>query len=249
MVVHAPNAAARMRLITFPYAGGGPSVFSAWPRSLPSDVELCAVLMPGRETRLLEAPIARWDGLIDQLIATVAPWMDRPTMFFGHSLGAIVAFELARQLPAGLRPLLLHLFVSGRRAPHVLLNEPTTYNLPEPEFVRELKRLAGTPEEVLQSPEMMEVYLPLLRADFALSETYAYQDGAPLTIPISAYGGDTDSHVSTDDVAAWRRYTIGAFRHVTLAGGHFFLNDNRSALLSQLTHELHAHIACLPVCR
>lgn len=238
LTIPSPQATAPIRLFAFPYGGGGPSIFAQWPRWLPREIEVCAVQMPGRDARLGEAPLTRWSEAIPQLVAALTPWMDRPYALFGHSLGAVLAFEVAHALPASARSRLLHLFVSGRRAPHLPADETLALDLPDHVIVEELKRLAGTPGEILESAEMMEVYLPLLRADFTLSETYAYQARGPLRVPLSAYGGATDAEVPSADVAAWRHHTAAAFRQRTFAGGHFFLNDQRSALVAHLAFEL-----------
>jgi medium-chain acyl-[acyl-carrier-protein] hydrolase len=238
VVVPAPKPAAARRLIAFPYGGGGASIFARWPAALPPDVELCAVQMPGREGRLGEPAITRWEDIHEQLVAALAPWIDRPCALFGHSLGSILAFEVARQLPASCQGYLTHLFASGRRAPHVPLVGPPTHDLPEPEFVEQLKGLAGTPVEVLENPEMLSVYLPLLRADFGLSETYVYRPSDPLTVPITAFGGTQDERAPERDVDAWRLHTTGAFQRLMFPGGHFFLTERRSAVIASLVQAL-----------
>src|SRR5207248_10941200 len=136
------------------------SVFWAWPQAFPSTVEVCAVQMPGREGRLSEPPLTRWDEAVERLAEALLPWMQRPFAFFGHSLGALLACELARRLARGGRSGPVHLFVSGRVAPHVAPDDPT-YNLPEEEFVRELRRLTGTPEDVLENAELRHLFVPL----------------------------------------------------------------------------------------
>lgn len=235
----------RLRLFAFPYAGAGTSVFSSWPRAIPADVELCGVQMPGREGRLGEEPITSWEDAIPRLADGLMPVLDRPYAFFGHSLGAALAFELARYLRRDRRPAPVHLFVSGRRAPHLVREEPPTYNLPRPQFVHELTRW-GTPDDVLKEQELLEVFLPLLRADFGLSETHVYQAEAPLAMPISAYGGEQDEHVLPAHIDGWRQHTSASFRRVLFPGGHFFLNGHRAAVLSELARELQAITARLP---
>jgi medium-chain acyl-[acyl-carrier-protein] hydrolase len=236
--VFAPNPAAKLRLLCFPFAGGGASVFSSWPRALPPEVEVCAAQMPGREGRLGEPAMRTWDGLVDRLVAAFEPWMDRPFVLFGYSLGAALAFEFACYLRRRRRPGLVHLVVCARRAPHVPREDPPTYHLPDAEFIEALRRISGTPEEVLQNPELREILFPLLRADFALSETYVYQEQAPLAVPISVYGGVGDELVAETYLDAWRVHTTGTFRRCMFPGTHFFLTENRSAVLAELTREL-----------
>jgi medium-chain acyl-[acyl-carrier-protein] hydrolase len=246
VVVPAPRPAARLRLICFPFAGGGASVFFPWARLVPPEVELCAVQLPGREARLREAPVTDWGALMDRLVTELKPYIDRPYAFFGHSVGATMAFELARRLrAAGLRAP-EHLFASGRAAPHLPPELPLVHALPEAEFMAELRRLAGTPEEVLRNEELMSILVPLLRADFTLSETYPIREEAPLDVPVSAYGGSGDERVSSEAVEAWRQHTTGPFRQVTFDGGHFFINEKRDEVMAELGGELRAIVARLP---
>lgn len=243
VVVPAPNPAARLRLFCFPYAGGGAAAYFGWGEVLPRTVELCAVQPPGREGRIAERPFDRVPPLVDALARELAPWLDRPFAFFGHSLGAVVAFELARRLRRDGRHAPLHLFASGRPAPHLPDDEPPLHALPDDELLVELRRLRGTPDEVLQNTELMELLLPLLRADFAASETYVCAPEPPLVVPISAYGGREDVDVPEERLAAWREQTTAAFRHVMFPGDHFFQVENRDLVLEELSRELHHLVA------
>ena len=238
IVVPRPDAAARLRLFCFPYAGGGALAFYPWPRGLPAGVEMCAVQLPGREARLGEAAIGAWNVLLDRLTEALVPFMDRPFAFYGHSLGAHVAFELTRRLRRDGRPPPFHLFVGGRRAPHCPMDRPEAHALPDDEFAAELRRLAGTPEEVLQDRELLDLLLPMLRADFALAERHEWRPEPPLPIPITAYSGTEDEHVPHESVDAWREHTSVRFRHRPLPGGHFFLAESRDALLADISREL-----------
>jgi surfactin synthase thioesterase subunit len=161
--------------------------------------------------------------------------LDRPFALFGHSLGAILAFEVARRIR---HPGLAHLFVSGRRAPHVPLDRPPIHDLPDSDLADELRRLAGTPEEVLREPEFASVFMPLIRADFRLSETYLYRPSPPLRIPITAYGGIDDAEVASAAVEAWSTHTTGACRRAMFPGGHFFIAENPAAVFADLVPEL-----------
>jgi medium-chain acyl-[acyl-carrier-protein] hydrolase len=229
---------ARLRLFCFPYAGGGASIYARWAELLPPGVELAAVQLPGRESRLAEKPYAALAPLVETFAEVLAPYMELPFAFFGHSNGGLMAFELVRLLRRQGRQLPVHLFVGGRPAPQVKLTDPPIHALPHDEFIAALRRFGATPEEVLESAEIMALVEPLLRADFALGETYVYTPEPPLPVPISAYGGATDAEVPLWQVEAWQEQAGGAFRFETFPGGHFFLHDDRARLLEVLGREL-----------
>jgi len=233
-----PNPQARLRLFCFPYAGGGVSIFRAWPDGLPADVEVCPVQFPGRGTRLMEPPFTRLPSLIQALAEALCPFLDKPFAFFGHSLGALVSFELARQLRRSYAVNPVRLFISADRAPQIPHREPPIHSLPEREFLVELRRLKGTPREVFEDEELMQVMLPVLRADFAAYETYGYTIETPLDCPISAFGGLQDQRVRRDDLEAWRDQTSVSFSLRMFPGDHFFLNTTQAPLLGALSQEL-----------
>jgi medium-chain acyl-[acyl-carrier-protein] hydrolase len=233
-----PNPKAQLRLFCFPYAGGGASVYRSWEQQLPSLVEVRAVQLPGRENRMGERPFTRVEPLVEALAEALLPFLDLPFAFFGHSMGAVVAFELARKLRTAVNLEPRHLFVSGRIAPHIVRVEPPNYNLPDPELIEELRRLDGTPEEALEHPELMGLMLPLLRADFELVQTYSYADGAPLGCSVTAFGGLKDKEVSREELAGWREHTAGDFSLRMFEGGHFFLHAARSQILAAVSAEL-----------
>jgi medium-chain acyl-[acyl-carrier-protein] hydrolase len=220
-----PEPKARLRLFCFPYAGAGPSIFRNWPEGVPADVEVCPIQLPGRGSRLMEPAFVQLPPLVDALAIALAPVLDQPFAFFGHSLGALVSFELARRIRRqyGVHP--ARMFVSAARAPQLPHRGASIHNLPEREFIAELRRLNGTPGAVLDHKELMEIMLPLLRADFALYENYQYSLEPPLNCPISAFGGMQDRRVSESDLEAWRAQTSSCFSLQMFAGDHFFLNQ------------------------
>lgn len=228
---------AEVRLFCFPYAGGGASVFRYWADRLPGHVEAYPVQFPGRETRFREPAFTQVAPLVEALVKSLCPKLDRPFAFFGHSLGAPVAFELSHQLQQdhGLQP--TRLFVSGCKAPQTCTKGKTIHTLPSDGFREELHRLNGTPAAILDNHELMELLLPTLRADFSLYETYTYLARSPLTCPITVLGGLSDDKVSHHDLNAWREQTTGPFRLHLLPGGHFFLNSARSLLLNILAQD------------
>ncbi len=230
--------AARLRLFCFSYAGGAASIYRPWTRELPPEVELCAIQLPGRESRLLEQPLSEMSTLVERLADVLEPYLDRPFAFFGHSMGALVSFDVARELRRrhGISP--IHLFVSGHAAPQVERRRAPVHQLPDAAFVDAIRELNGTPEQVLQNAELMELVLPALRADLAVCETYRYAAEAPLDCAISAYGGLADAEVRYDDLRAWQTHTSGQFRLRLFDGDHFYLRDQRSALVETICQSL-----------
>ncbi|MFL6283821.1 MAG: thioesterase II family protein [Pyrinomonadaceae bacterium] len=229
---------ARIRLFCFPYAGGSAVTFRGWPALLAPEVEVYAVQLPGRWPRSHEPPYDDARSLVGALLPVMERHIDRPFALFGHSMGGAIAFELARRLRGefGVEP--LHLFVSGRRAPHMGYAGPTIYDLPEPEFKEALRRLGGTPAEVLEHPELMELLVPLLRADIALSQTYRCESRPSLTCPLTVFGGLKDGHDEPEVLAAWREHTVGAFDMKMFEGDHFFINTEQRPLLVALERAL-----------
>lgn len=232
------NPRARLRMFCFPYAGGGASAYRGWSASLPSDVEVCPVQLPGRESRLREPAFDRPEPLIQGVADALQPWLDMPFVFFGHSMGGMISFELSRELRRRGQKLPLHIFVSGRRAPQLPARDEPIHDLPEPEFIVKLRELNGTPEEVLQHAELMKLLIPVLRADFAVNETYNYTEEEPLDVGISAFGGLGDEEVTREDLASWRDQTRGRFRLRMLPGDHFFLHSAKDLITEAVARDL-----------
>lgn len=225
------NSAARVRLICLPFAGGGASAFRGWDESLPMTVDVCAVQPPGRENRFRDPPFSRFPSLISALADAVAPLFDKSVVIYGHSMGALAAFELARELRRRGQSMPTRLLVAGRGAPHQPLGRKPIYNLPDSEFRQALMRFNGTPAAVLANDELMQIFMPTLRADFTAHETYVYQNEPPLDCPIIAIGGESDEVVTANDLNEWQQHTRSTFHSHILPGGHFFLYSQRAELL------------------
>lgn len=233
------NPAARLRLVCFPYAGASASCFRTWVNQLP-EVELTGVQLPGRENRFAEALIDD-AGQAARAIAQALIELDdgRPNVFFGHSLGASLAYEVSQllwQAAAASAP--RHLIVSGRRAPSVPRREKLLHILPSDELKLELADLNCTPQEVLENEELMEMLMPRLRADFAMAENYTDRHRQPLPCPVSAFGGRSDKDVQLADIEAWGTLTSEAFDVTEFEGDHFFLHGAERQVLARVRNVL-----------
>lgn len=230
-----PNPAASLRLFCFPYAGGSTAIYRAWPAALPN-FEVCAVHLPGRGNRLREPAFASVRPLIEALAPAFEPFADKPFAFYGHSMGAIVGFELAHGLRErmGIEP--AHLIISGRQPPSVPDTHPPTHNLPEPQFIAELRRLNGTPKDVLDNQQLMQLMLPLLRADFQLCETYKCLPRPPLSCSVTAMRGVDDPDIQ--NIEGWCDVTTGRCSVRVFPGDHFFLHTFEKQLLELISREL-----------
>jgi medium-chain acyl-[acyl-carrier-protein] hydrolase len=238
-----PRPQGRLRLFCFPYAGGGASIYRGWQEALPPEIEVCPVQPPGRENRLSEKRFLRVGPLAEAITEAIRPLTDLPFAFFGHSLGAVVAYETARRLRESGGPGPVQIIVSARRAPGVPPRDEPTYSLPPDEFRAKLEELEGTPEAVLEHPELMELMEPLLRADFELNDTYEPSSGSPLDCPVTVFGGLEDPDVDREHLEPWREITRGAFRLRMFAGGHFFLHDPQARVTETVAQELMPRIA------
>lgn len=223
-----------MRLICLPFAGGMAQSFHPWAEPLSMVAELCAVALPGRGTRIKEPSIDRMDELTAAVSDAVRGLLDRPFALFGHSMGALLAYELARELERTGAPAPLRLFVSGFRAPDLPARGDPLHVLPDDALAGRLDEFGGTPPKVMESNAMMELFLPPARADLAACETYEHVPGPPLEVPITAFGGRDDRLVSEDELRAWRRHTSGAFTARFFEGGHFYLREREAEFVEVL---------------
>lgn len=230
----------RLRLICFPFAGGGPYAFLPWAKRLPDDVEVAAVRLPGRETRMREAPFSSMAQVTSALERALASRLHVPYAFAGHSMGALVAFELTRALRRSQRPLPRHLIVTGRRAPQCPPPSRMRHLLDDAAFAAELRRLGGTPPEMLADPELRAMLFPLLRADFGVCDTYRYTSEPPLDLPITALAGTHDPEAPPAEVAPWEAATCSGFTYRAFAGAHFFIQTEVDSVLATVRATLDA---------
>lgn len=213
----------RLRLFCLPHAGGGASEFHPWTGSLPASVQVCPILLPGRETRFSESLLTNFDELTETIVEEMKPHLDLPYAVFGHSMGALLAFECVRRLEQAGAPAAQWLFLSGRRAPDAQPDAHPLHALPDAEFLDQLHRIyKGIPEELLSNPEIMQIFLPILRADIAIVESYRFADHEPLDCPITVFAGQSDTTVTWQQLMAWKRHTRRQFAAHIFPGDHFY---------------------------
>lgn len=225
------------RIFCIPYAGGSAAAFARWRAVADERVELIPVQLPGRGARIRERPVDRLDRLAAMLAEALGPRLDRPFALFGHSMGALLAFETARTLRRTGLPVPAALFVSARRAPQRASMRPPLHRLSDAQLIAELRALDGTPAAVLEDEELLGLMLPIVRADLKAVETHHYEAEPRLDCPIRAFGGTRDS-IAPDDLSAWSEQTTRGFGLTMFDGGHFFLNTHYEAMLQIMTDVL-----------
>jgi surfactin synthase thioesterase subunit len=233
-----------VRLVCFPHAGGGAWTFRPWCEALRPRIAVHGIQLPGREDRMRESPLRVLEDVLEPVTAALSPLDERPLVLFGHSMGAILAFEVAKRLfrSDGVRPSAL--MVSGRVAPHIAGRAPRLGHLPAPELVRRIaEQYRGIPAAILGDAEMANLMGRVLQADLAIVECYENVADEPLECPIVALGGDEDAWVARNELEAWGRHTRRAFSWAQIPGDHFYYKTEES-LRSLLTH---VREACLGV--
>ena len=234
------NPDASVRLFCLPHAGAGTAGYHAWKRLLPAYIEVCPIQIPGRESRLAEPSYTDSECLIDDIALAMAAQLDKPYAIFGHSMGALLTLDLALRLRERGQPEPVYLFVSGRNATHVPMQHGSIHKLTDEEFLDALAiRYGGLPQEILDTPELLELYLPILRADLTLLETHVFKRREPLASPIAAFAGLEDRNVSRAGLEAWGEHTTGRFEVRWFEGGHFYFSrPSRASLLELIAYRL-----------
>ncbi|WP_433789715.1 thioesterase II family protein [Actinoplanes sp. CA-252034] len=227
----------RVTLVCFPHAGGSASFFYPVSDAMQSTLQVVALQYPGRQDRRLERPLTSIAELADQSYTALRPLMDRPLAFFGHSMGATLAFEVAVRMKRELGSGPVTLFASGRRAPSRHRTE-TVHQLDDDGIVAELKTLSGTDTRILGDLELLRMIMPAIRGDYIAAETYRYEPGPALDCPIVALTGDADPKVSLDEAQAWADHTTGGFELRVFGGGHFFLAQHQRAVINLISDQL-----------
>jgi surfactin synthase thioesterase subunit len=236
-----PSKAAAQRLVCFPHAGGSATFFLPVSAALSPEVDVVAIQYPGRQDRRSERPINNVETLADQLHEVLRGQADVPVTFFGHSMGAIVAFEVVRRLEAdGHSP--VRLFASGRRGPSTYRDEKVHLR-DDAGIIAEVRRLNGTASSVLGDDEMMRAALPALRADYGAVETYECSPDTSVMCPITVLVGDSDPKTTIDEANVWAGHTSGSFDIQVFAGGHFFLTERADEVMKLLYRHFNAQSA------
>jgi surfactin synthase thioesterase subunit len=234
-----PSPDSRVRLVCFPHAGGSASFYFPVSAALTPGVEVHAVQYPGRQDRRAEQPVESISALADAVTEVVRPLTDRPLAFFGHSLGAILGYEVALRLEAAGAPPLVRFFASGRRAPSRYRPE-TVSDRDDQAILAELRLLSGTNGDVLGDPELVQMILPAVRSDFLAIERYRHTSGQRLSCPVVSLIGDVDPRVDEDEARAWAAHTTGGYRLRVFPGGHFYLVDQAASVIQEVSTELSA---------
>lgn len=230
------HPSAPVRLLCLPHAGGTCAFFRRWPALLPG-VDVLAVQLPGRGARFTEPAPDSLPAAAEALADAIEPMLDRPYAVFGHCLGAVLGFEFVRHIRRRGLPEPVHLFVSAAPAPHLAPSQPRVSDLPDAQFRDVVVRLGGTGEALAANHELLELLLPVVRADFRLGEEYRVGDAPPLACPVTVFAGDEDSQTASG-FAAWEQHTTGQFRLVTLPGGHFYLDQELPRVTAAVRREL-----------
>jgi medium-chain acyl-[acyl-carrier-protein] hydrolase len=236
-----------LRLFVLPPAGGSAITFGAWKGRLPDEVALQPLVLPGHGARLGETLLREIECCVELLVPTLLSTIDGSFALFGHSMGALLAFELARMLTHVYALPPAALFVSGRQAPQLPSTTPRTHDWPEPDFIAHVRELNGTPPELLEDADALDLVIPVLRADFQIVDTYVYQPGRPLTCPIQAFGGTADHLVPLASLEGWRDHTTDTFSLTVVEGDHFSML--RSDVLLDTLGRACLQAGCAPLSR
>jgi medium-chain acyl-[acyl-carrier-protein] hydrolase len=234
-----PKPDAALRLLCFPHAGGGPTSFFPWIALLAPEIECVSVQYPGRGQRFRDEPLTRISDLVDEIAGRMAETADKPFALYGHSLGGLVAFELARSLRRLGSPAPVHLFVGASRPPHMAPLLPTIHTLPEDEFVETVQaRYGGIPAAIYQDREVLNLFMAPMRADFTAYELYRLLPEAPIGVPITAFAATGDHVATPSGMHEWARHTGAAFDLKTLPGGHFFPPSSIASVVQTIRNQL-----------
>jgi len=226
----------KLTLLCLPFAGGGASTYNNWMERMRGKLNVCPIQLPGREERIMEKPYEDMSVMLDDLEQEVLSVIKGPYALWGHSMGAKIAYELEKRMEKS-GYIAKCFFVSGSRVPHIPESAPI-YHLSDVEFKRELKRFEGIPKAILDNTELLDFFLPMLRADFAMDETYCSEMIEPLKCSIVAFGGDSDKEASIEDIKAWNDYSLNSFSYQIFSGGHFYVREHEEEIIETIINQL-----------
>jgi medium-chain acyl-[acyl-carrier-protein] hydrolase len=233
---------ANIRLFCFHYGGGSASMFRQWPKDLIDGAELLAIQLPGREERFNEPLLNNIIQVVDNLCSNFNNYVDKPFVIFGHSIGALVAFEFVRALRKKGMSQPKHLIVSGAKAPQISLNKQPIHDLPDAKFIEELRKYNGIPNDIVEDEDIMAIFMPIIRADFCISETYKYINEEALTSPMTVLGGLNDNTFYQEDLLKWKEQTKSIFKYYLLSGDHFFINTSYKEVIKIINQILYKEV-------
>lgn len=234
-----------IKLFCFHYGGGSASAYREWAKDLIDNVDLIAIQLPGRESRFGEPLLNNVSLVVSELYKHFDSSIGKPFVFFGHSIGALIAFEFTRLLRKYGVPQPKHLIVSGTKAPQVPLKRPLIHNLPNQKLTEEIRKYNGIPNDILENQELMSIFLPIIRSDFSISETYQYTKEEPLKCPITAIGGLNDNSFNSEDLIEWKEQTNSSFEYHFLPGDHFFIRSSYQEVITIINKTLYQEISKL----
>jgi medium-chain acyl-[acyl-carrier-protein] hydrolase len=233
------NSSSLCRLFCLPHSGSGAFQFASWKNFLPEFLDICPIQLPGRENRLSEPLLTGIQTIVENLASELSLYLDRPYILYGYSLGALIAFELARELRRRKIRAPLSFYALARRAPHLPQHDAPVHHLPDDLLLAEVTRRYGEmPAVIRQDVELMKLLIPVLRADLTALETYVYKEEDPLDCPIYAFGGNSDSTTTAQDLQAWRLHTKRTFELKVFRGDHFFIRNNQHSVFSEILAKL-----------
>lgn len=226
-----PEPGAKVRLFCLPFAGGGASIYRSWGKLIGNEIEVCPIQLPGRENRFSDTPIKQAQAMAQTLANQIQLYSNKPFFIYGHSMGALIAFELTRALQDNGLDLPQGLILAAHRAAHLPRKREALYALPDDQFIDRLKRFGGFPQEVLDSKELLAFLMPTLKADFTLCDTYQFESRLPLQCPLHLLAGADDIEASPDVVEPWKEHTSDSAHMHVLSAGHFFLRTHQEDLI------------------
>ncbi|MDH5231846.1 MAG: thioesterase domain-containing protein [Gammaproteobacteria bacterium] len=232
------NPSAQIRLLCFPYAGSSSSIFDSWRDQIDSHIELLAYELPGRGSRFCEPAFYSLEHILEELTFEVEKYLDKPIALFGHSNGSLIAYELAYILQTRFNKVCDHVFLSARKSASIAHKGKHLHSLNDESLISELRTLGGTPEEVLNNADLLSIILPIIRADFSISETYCFKNRLELHSNYSLFRGSEDHHVNIEQLIRWRELFSGFGQEYVFPGDHFFIHSHQHQLVNKINESL-----------